>query len=80
MKCVICKNGETRSGTATVTLERGEATVVIKDVPADVCENCGEYYLSEEMTEEMMALAEDAVRHGAEIEVLRYGAASARSG
>jgi hypothetical protein len=32
------------------------------------------------MTEEVMALAEDAVRHGAEIEVLRYGAASARSG
>ena len=80
MKCVICKNGETRSGTATVTLERGEATVVIKDVPADVCENCGEYYLSEKMTEEVMALAEDAVRHGAEIEVLRYGAASPRSG
>lgn len=80
MKCVICKNGETHGGTATVTLERGEATVVIKDVPADVCENCGEYYLSEEMTEEVMALAEDAVRHGAEIEVLRYGAASTRSG
>ena len=78
MKCVICKNGETRSGTATVTLERDGTTVVIKDVPADVCENCGEYYLSEDMTEEVLTLAEDAVSRGAEIEILHYGAASTR--
>ena len=45
MKCVICKNGETRDGAATVTLERGGATVVVKEVPAEVCGNCGEYYL-----------------------------------
>ena len=78
MKCVICRNGETRSGAATVTLQRGGVTVVIKDVPAEVCGNCGEYYLSEERSAEVMGLAEEAEKHGAEIEVLRYGAASAR--
>lgn len=74
MNCVICKQGETFTGTATVTLERGETTVVIKGVPADVCENCGEYYLSEEKTDAVLMLAEEAVRHGAEIEVLRFAA------
>ena len=74
MKCVICKNGETGSGATTVTLERGGTTVIIKQVPAEVCENCGEYYLSEEVTSHILALAEEAVRHGAEIEVLRYAA------
>ena len=74
MKCVICKQGETRPGTATVTLERGATTVVIKGVPADVCDNCGEYYLSEKMTDTVLAMAEEAVRHGAEIEVLRFAA------
>ena len=78
MKCVICRNGETHRGEATVTLERDGATVVIKEVPAQVCENCGEYYLSDSMTEKVMGLAEEAVAHGAEIEVLRYGAASAK--
>ena len=68
MHCVICKQGETRPGTATVTLERGATTVVIKHVPAEVCENCGEYYLSEEMTDRVLALAEAAVAHGAEID------------
>lgn len=74
MQCVICKQGETRPGTATVTLERGSTTVLIKGVPADVCENCGEYYLSDEMTDRVLAMAEQAVAHGAEIEVLRFAA------
>jgi YgiT-type zinc finger domain-containing protein len=74
MQCVICKQGETRPGTATVSLERGSATLVIKDVPADICENCGEYYLSEEMTDKVLAMAKDAVAHGTEIEVRRFAA------
>jgi len=76
MKCVICKSGTMRSGTATVTLEREGTTVIVKEVPAEVCENCGEYYLSEEVTAQVHELAEEAVRHGAEIEVLRYAAVS----
>jgi len=48
MSCVLCKHGETRPGLVTVTLQRGETTVVLKRVPADVCDNCGGYYLSSE--------------------------------
>ena len=39
MTCVLCKNGVTRPGMVTVTLERGKTVVVVRDVPADVCEN-----------------------------------------
>ncbi|MDH4203704.1 MAG: type II toxin-antitoxin system MqsA family antitoxin [Phycisphaerae bacterium] len=74
MKCVICKQGQTHDGLTTVTLERGPTTVVIKDVPAEICENCGEYYLSEEVTDKVQNLAELAFQHGVEIEVLRYAA------
>ena len=38
MKCVICKQGETYQGTATITLERAATTLVFKQVPALVCE------------------------------------------
>jgi hypothetical protein len=55
-------------------LERGHTIVVIKDVPADICENCGEHFLSSEVTEVVMARAESAVRDGAEVEILRYAA------
>ena len=74
MNCVICKTGQISAGTATITLQRDETTVVIKNVPADVCDNCGEYYLSEEMTERVMELGESAVKKGVEVEVLRWAA------
>jgi YgiT-type zinc finger domain-containing protein len=74
MHCVICKQGETRPGTATVTLERDGTTVVIKQVPAMVCDNCGEYYLDEAMTERVLAMGEQAVSQGAEIEIRRFAA------
>ncbi len=55
-------------------LQRGETVVVIKGVPADICENCGEYYLSTAVSEKVMAKAEAAVENGAEVEILRYAA------
>ena len=72
MRCVLCRHGNTRPGQATVTLQRGETTVIVKGVPADICENCGEYYLSESVTEHVLEKAEDAVRSGAEVQILRF--------
>jgi YgiT-type zinc finger domain-containing protein len=75
MTCVICKNGETRPGTATVTLEREGATVVIKRVPARVCKNCGEEYVDEGITARLLKTAEEAVRAGVQVDVRTYEAA-----
>lgn len=72
--CVICKQGRTFPGWVTVTLPRGESTIIFKEVPADVCENCGEYFLSEEVSAELLRRAEEAVAHGAEVEIQRYAA------
>lgn len=74
MKCIICRNGETHSGHVTVNLQRGETSIIIKNVPADVCDNCGEYYLNENTTDRILTQAEDAVRKGAEVEILRFAA------
>ena len=74
MTCLICKTGETNPGTTTVTLERDNTVVVIKDVPAQVCDNCGEYYLSEEVSTGIYAIAEEAVKRKVEVEVLHYAA------
>jgi len=74
MKCSICKNGETRPGKATVTLERGKTVLVFKAVPANVCENCGEYYLDEATTEILLTRAERAIEDGTEVGILRFAA------
>lgn len=72
MKCTICMLGETQPGTTTITLERDGSTIVIKQVPAEVCDACGEGYLSEAVTRRVKETAEQAVARGAEVEILRY--------
>jgi YgiT-type zinc finger domain-containing protein len=65
MTCVICKQGETAPGLAIVTLQRGESTIIFKQVPAEVCGNCGEYYLSQDIAERLLIRAEEAVKNRA---------------
>ena len=74
MTCAICKTGETGPGRVTITLERGATTVVIKNVPAEVCDNCGEYYLEESVAGWAYDQAEAAVHRRAEVEILSYAA------
>ena len=54
MKCVICKKGRTKLGTATVTLDKDGATLVFKSVPARVCTICGEAYVEGDITERLL--------------------------
>jgi YgiT-type zinc finger domain-containing protein len=76
MDCVICKNGTTQEGFTAVTLQNNKTIVVIKDVPAQICDNCGHYYLSDIITKEVLALAQESMSKGIEIEVIRLKAAS----
>jgi len=74
MNCTTCKNGWMEEGCVTVTLQRDQSVIVIKNVPALVCENCGDYTLDEAVTSRIMDVAEQAVSNNAEIEVLQYAA------
>lgn len=75
MKCVICKQGEVQPGLATVTLERDALTMVVKRVPARVCENCGEEYIDESIAERLFKTAKKMARSGAQVDVREYKAA-----
>ena len=74
MKCVICKTGEVKSGETTVVMHRHETSIIIKNVPADICQTCGEYYLSEYVTEQVLKRAESASAKGVEVEILHFAA------
>lgn len=75
MKCVICKYGETETGTTTITLERDGMTLVIKNVPARVCDNCGEAYIEEDTAARLLDLVNDAARSGVQVDIRQYVAA-----
>jgi YgiT-type zinc finger domain-containing protein len=59
-------------GVTTVTLERDATTLVFKNVPAQVCQTCGEAYLSAEVTRHLQALTEEAARIGVQVDVRQY--------
>jgi YgiT-type zinc finger domain-containing protein len=75
MKCVICRHGDLRPGSATVTLVRKASTVVVRSVPADVCQNCGEQYVDPEIAKGLLQVAEEASRSGVLVDVREYVAA-----
>ena len=74
MKCTICTHGSTEPGSTTVTVQREQATLIFRGVPAEVCDNCGEYYLDGPTADRIFTKAEEAIRGGAEIEIIRYAA------
>jgi len=75
VKCVICKHGETRPGVATLVLERDGLTVVVKRVPAQVCETCGEEYVDEAAAASVLERTELAAQQGVEVVIRDFAAA-----
>ena len=75
MRCVICKQADVVPGTATITLERGGMTLVVKHVAARVCPNCGEEYVDQEAASRLLETAEQSARAGVQVDVREYAAA-----
>jgi YgiT-type zinc finger domain-containing protein len=64
MKCLICAGFETVDKLTSVTLERGEFRLIINQVPARECPNCGEAYVGEDVACRLISKAEDLVGQG----------------
>lgn len=57
MICVICRQAEPVDGLTPVTFERGDFRLLITNVPARLCPRCGEAYVDEEITEQLLQIA-----------------------
>jgi YgiT-type zinc finger domain-containing protein len=75
MTCVICKTGDVTPGTTSFSVERGEMTLVLKRVPARVCDQCGEAYFDEDTTRRIEEIAEKVQDAGVQVAVQDYAAA-----
>lgn len=74
MKCAICQNGKTENGFATVVLEKGGTTLVYKKVPAMICDNCGEEYITYDVNSALLKSAREEVKRGVTLEMLNFAA------
>jgi YgiT-type zinc finger domain-containing protein len=72
VKGVICKNSETTLGVTTVTLEKNNSTIIFKQVPAFVCDNCGEKYVEGNITKELLNNANAIMNNGVEVDIRSF--------
>ncbi|PKG31507.1 type II toxin-antitoxin system MqsA family antitoxin [Methanoregula sp.] len=57
--CSFCK-GKLREGTTEFMAHAADEVIVIKDVPAYVCEQCGEAYYTQETSRKIDGIMRDA--------------------
>lgn len=74
MTCVICKTGLYKPGLTTVVLIRKDTTIIIKEAPALICDQCGEYIISDEIADKVLAIAAEAQMKGTEVVIRRFAA------
>jgi len=55
--CYFCKKGILEDKRVTVDFRWGSKLIVIEEVPAKVCNECGEKYYSAEVSREMEKIA-----------------------
>ena len=56
----------------TVTLEKDGSTIVFKEVPAQICDNCGEEYIDESTTKALLKKAREIAKNGVEVDIRKY--------
>ena len=72
MKCFVCRFGEIEPGTTTFNLNLKSMTLVVKEVPAEVCDACGEGYLDPSVSERLDEIVNEAEESSVEILIRKY--------
>ena len=72
MSCFMCK-GTLHEGFSTFTTDMGSSIVVVKNVPSDVCEQCGEVSYNSEVAKSLEQIVQNIIGSArAEIAVVNY--------
>lgn len=73
MKCFMCK-GHLVNKSTTFFADLGDCIVVVKNVPSQVCTQCGEVSYSDEVARKLEAITNLLRRSSTEIAVINYDA------
>ena len=67
--CPIC-GGNKRSAKTTFSVDKGETLIVIRDVPATVCAQCGEEWIDDETAQKVERIVDEAQAKNAQVEIV----------
>ena len=71
MNCLMCK-GKLESKTTTFMVELDNCIIIIKNVPSQVCRQCGEVSYSDEVAKQLEKLVNSVRNAITEITVINY--------
>ncbi len=73
MQCPIC-GGTKRQGKTVFTVDLGFGVVVVRDVPATVCSQCGADWIPDDVTAKLESIVQEAHKKHHQVEVISLGA------
>ena len=71
MECVLCKSHLEESKVNHIVDLDGHI-IIIKNVPARICKQCGEYFLENNIAVKIEGIIDEIVKNHAEILVVNY--------
>lgn len=70
-RCLLCK-GKVEQGKVNHVVDIEDLIIIIKKVPAEVCKQCGEYYLDHEVAQKVEDIVENVKNNKAEVIIINY--------
>ncbi len=75
MKCPTC-GGTVKRGVTNLPIELETGLLYVKRVPADICEQCDEVFIPDDVAARLEEIVEAAKKQKVEIEVVDYQGAA----
>ena len=70
--CMFCKCDTVKQSTTTHVVDYNGSVIVIKNVPCEECEQCGEIFYTDEVAERLEKIVNDAKKLLQDLSVLDY--------
>lgn len=70
-QCPVC-GGTKRRGTTTFTVDYKSGILVVRNVPAEICSQCGEEWIGDEVAAKLETVAETARKEKKQVEVVDF--------
>jgi len=71
--CPVCHGGRKQAGKTTFSVDLGFGVVVVRDVPAQVCDLCGTDWIENPVAEQLERIVAQARKKNTIIEVANWG-------
>jgi YgiT-type zinc finger domain-containing protein len=70
-QCPLCR-GNKENGFTIFILDLGFGLLIVRDVPANICSQCGERWIPSYVAEKLEKIADDARRKKPELEIVSF--------